>query len=92
MQTIFEIFDSVDGRTQGYREGEDIALQTCERAGRYGHTSLDYLPARDGFYVVDMRGFVRGHAYADRDLAERNANMENMATDTNAYHVTEHRL
>lgn len=94
MQTIFEIFDCFTGKTLGYRHTEAVALRTCQRiAGKDGFSGLDHLPAKDeGFYVVDMRGFVRSPAIANRADAERKADMENMSSDYNSFSVVEHTL
>lgn len=89
MQTVFEIFDSRDGKAQGFRHTERKALETCTRIGG----SMDYLPASaEGFYVVDMRDFVKDGPFADhRDAIDR-AGFHNMATDNNSFSVVEHRL
>ncbi|RQW42795.1 hypothetical protein [Novosphingobium sp. LASN5T] len=97
---IYEIFTSHNGRTQGFREGEDMARRTCERINPVGPDGLlrkgapfhDYLPAPEGFYVVDMRGFVQGRGYSTKEGAMRAAGALNLSSDTNSYHVTEHRL
>lgn len=90
-QTVFEVFDCPSGKTLGFREGADVAKRTCERA--MPNAVLDYLPAKEiGFYVVDMNGFVKFGPFNDRDTASRKSDFENMATDVNSYHVTEHRF
>jgi hypothetical protein len=67
MQTVFEIFDSRDGKAQGFRHTERKALETCTRIGG----SMDYLPASaEGFYVVDMLEISEAQAKA-RIAAQR---------------------
>lgn len=94
MQTIFEIFNPVDGKTQGWRVGEEMARRTISRAEP--HAILDYLPAeREGFYIVakgasDIES-VKG-CYDSREEASRKADFENMASDALTFRVVEHRL
>lgn len=89
METVFEVFDSRDGKPQGYRHTERKALETCERIGGF----MDYLPAREeGFYVIDMRDFVKAGPFECRRDAEDRAGFENRANDNNSFSVTEHRL
>lgn len=95
MQTIFEIFNCVDGKTQGYRHTEARAVQTVDRCNAISYKGFyaDYLPAKDeGFYIVDMRDNVKAGPFPDRADAQRKSDFENMATDVNSFHVVEHRL
>jgi hypothetical protein len=92
MQTIFEIFDPVTGKTEGYRHGRRVARSLIDRLENYGHIR-DYLPAaREGFYVVDMRDFVKDGPFADRTAAQNKADFENLANDYNSFTVVEHTL
>lgn len=101
-QTIFEIFTAHDGRVQGFRHTEAKARQTCERINPVGNDGLlrkgapfhDYLPAkREGFYVVDDRGYVATmRPYLTRAHAEAKAMVENMGSDTRTFAVVEHAL
>lgn len=90
---IYEIFNSVDGATLGYRVGLERAKQTCERCGAVRDnktgtiTVMDYLPAREGFYVLDMRDTVKAGPFPTREEARSKADFENMASDTNSFHV-----
>lgn len=92
---IFEIFNCVDGSTQGYRTSEARAKETCERVPAHilngTAVYLDYLPAKDGFYVVDMRDNVKAGPFADGWEANRNADFENMASDFNSFRVVDWR-
>ena len=92
MQTVFEIFDPVTGRTEGYktREATDQFLARMDRAGYV----RDFLPVgTEGFFVVDMRGKVDfGSARTTREAAQRIADFSNQGSDTNSFSVIEHRL
>jgi hypothetical protein len=106
--TIFEIFTAHDGRTQGYRHTEAVAKRTCDRINPVGPDGLmrkgapfhDYLPSpHEGFYVVDMRGFVKagpfmsaGRPNASRADAELRCMVENQGSDSNSFSVVEHTL
>lgn len=97
---IFEIYACQSGRTQGYREGESVAKETCRRINPIGPDGLvrqgapmhDYLPARPGFYIADTRGFVKGGPLEDRSEAQRRADALNRKARPHPYHVTAHEL
>lgn len=93
---IFEIFNCFDGETHGYRFGEEATKKTLERLpalyveDKNGKTySFDYLPARCGFYVLDMRNTVKFGPYPTHADATKKSDFENMASDTNSFHVYE---
>lgn len=92
---IFEIFNCVNGQTQGYRVGLIRAKQTVERIPSYVQNGkrvvLDYIPATDGFYVLDMRANVKAGPFETRDEAQRHADFENQSTDLNSFHVVDWR-
>lgn len=91
-ETIFEIFDPVTGKTEGYRHGISKARDLIDRLEKYGHIR-DYLPAsQEGFYVVDTRGYLKSAPFNSRDCAQAKADFENMASDTKTYIVIEHRI
>lgn len=94
METIFEIFDCLTGKTQALRHTERKAIETCQRiAGSDGFSGLDCLPySKEGFYVVDMRDFVKAGPFADKDDADKRCMVENQSSDTNSFHVVEHSL
>lgn len=81
---MYEIFNPVDGRTQGYKRTEADAIAFCKRCEP---AFLDYLPARDGYYIVDMRGNVKEYAGEDYSKARNKADYLNMGSDTNSYSV-----
>jgi len=97
MVEIFEIFNAVNGATLGYRTSEKRAKETCERTPPYRDTKtggmvvLDYLPALNGFYVLDMRDDVKGGRYLDRGNADKASDFENMASDVNSFRVVQWR-
>lgn len=91
---IYEIFNAVNGSTQGYRFGEEAARKLIERVpnAMWEEKSgeiivLDYLPAMQGFYVLDMRDSVKAGPFAERITAQRIADMENLGSDTNSFRV-----
>lgn len=91
-ETIFEIFDPVTGKTEGYRCGKVRAVQTCERLEKYGHIR-DYLPVeKEGFYVVDMHDHVKSGPWSDQRMAQGKADFENMCSDVNSFRVVQHEL
>ena len=92
MQTIFEIFNPVDGKTEGFRHTEKRARDLVANLERYGHIR-DFLPASsDGFYVVDMKGCVKAGPFTNRTDASGKADFENMANDYNSFSDVEHRI
>lgn len=92
---IFEIFNSVDGKTHGYRSDEEKAEKFCNSLGGLVDEATgkqiyyDYLPARCGFYVLDMRNTVKFGPYLTHADATKKSDFENMASDTNSFHVYE---
>lgn len=91
-ETIFEIFDPVTGKTEGYRHGISKARDLIDRLEKYGHIR-DYLPAsQEGFYVVDMRDNVKAGPFPDHYEAKRVSDFEDMANDYNAFRVVRHTL
>lgn len=95
MLQIFEIFNAVNGATLGYRTSEIRAKQTCERTPPYRDNKtgnlmvLDYLPALNGWYVLDQKDNVKGGQYLARINADKAADFENMASDVNAFRVVQ---
>jgi hypothetical protein len=80
---MFEVFNPVDGSTQGYFLTENEALSFCERA----HPAfLEYLPANDGYYITDGSRPI-SYVGDDYSKARSKANMLNMASDTRTYYV-----
>lgn len=86
---IFEIFNCATGRTEGYRFGEKLARETADRCTGANGTVYDYLPAKDGFFVLDMRDNVKAGPFATKAEASRKADFEDMASDTNSFRVFE---
>ena len=84
---IFEIFNAVDGSTQGFRTSEQAAKSACYQIKAY----WDYLPAKDGFYIVDMRDNVKAGPFVDGWEASRKADFMNMADDFNSFRVVDWR-
>lgn len=95
MSQIFEIFNSVDGATLGHRFGEARAKQTVERCGAVRDnatgalTVMDYLPAKPGFYVLDMRDNVKEFWQDNRGKAEASVMIHNQSSDTNSFRIFE---
>lgn len=92
---IYEIFNSVDGTTHGYRSDEAKAEKFCNSLGGLIDEAsgkqiyYDFLPARCGFYVLDMRNAIKAGPFATRTDAERKSDFENQSSDTNSFHVYE---
>lgn len=106
-ETIFEIFTAHDGRTQGFRYGEDVARQTCDRINPVGSDGLlvkgapfhDFLPAsHEGFYIADDRGFVmmatrsKPLTFPTLAQAQAAASKATMGSDTRTYSAVGHHL
>jgi hypothetical protein len=97
MAQVFEIFNAVDGKTAGYRFGIERAKQTVERCSNIPNTVYDYLPAREGFYILDMRDNVKIPALRDATAvcfpteadAQGYADFQNQGSDTNSFRVFE---
>lgn len=86
---IFEIFNAVNGETQGYRFGEVRARQTvarCDNVNVPGFVA-DWLPAKDGFFIVDIRDNVKDGPFGDCRTAQAKADFENQGSDTNSFRV-----
>jgi len=91
---IYEIFNAVDGSTQGYKFGEEAAKRFIDRVGGVWRDEktgkalvFDFLPAREGFYVLDMRDVVKAGPFVTHAEATRKADFENMSSDTNSFRV-----
>lgn len=89
---IFEIFNSVNAKTFGYRTSESRAKETVERTPKYYDGNgvlvvLDYLPAREAYFVLNMRDMVKGSGYATEAEAQKAADWENMCNDYDAFRV-----
>lgn len=88
---IYEIFNAVNGETQGYRVGLQRAKETVERCDRVHVAGFvaDYLPAKEGWYVVDMHDRVTtrrdGKPFESQRDADNFADYENQANDNNSF-------
>lgn len=87
MSKIFEVFTCHNGKTQGYRFGEARAIETIERLERAGCVAHDYLPARDGFYVLDMTNNVKAGPFEDHASAQKQSDWQDMCHDYNSFRV-----
>jgi hypothetical protein len=88
--TVFEIFNPVDGKTEGYRAGEASARLLISRLEKYGHIR-DFLPAPvDGYYVANTAGHIKSGPFAEWLEAANRADFENMGSDTNTFRVVSH--
>jgi hypothetical protein len=91
---IYEIFNAVDGKTQGFRCGISRTTETIRKFDAINIPGyvVDYVPAREGFYVIDMRECVKAGPFQTRDEAQRNADWENQCNDFNSFSVVKQEL
>lgn len=86
---IYEIFNAVDGRPAGRRFGLERVKQTLDRleAVTIPGVVYDYLPGREGYYVLDMRDAVKAGPFVRPEAAKEYADFEDMCSDTNSFRV-----
>ncbi len=83
---MWEVFNTVTGRTVAHVASKSAAVDMVQRCGG-GH---DYDKAAAGFYVVGMAGRATGAApYASREAAQSAADMRNMGSDYDSFSVRE---